>query len=273
MDFRSHLARSFDFRSATNLTLAGLVLAALGVAVVRWLNGAAGEVFLAPVFVFVIWALLREIDPDHPWVALATGAVAGVWVLADRPVLSALAAGGLVVAARIITSTTGRRPLPIDLIAVTVLGIGIAFTVEGWLAGFAIAVAVYIDDRMRAEKRLGALAAAVITAVGATLVATATRAFPDGPPDIVEYLALLSGVIAVILLVRDPAPPISQVDARHAAFIDKARLHISRSVVGVAAFLMVLTMGSAAEDAIVIVVALAVVIVTNEIELLRRRDR
>jgi hypothetical protein len=36
---------------------------------------------------------------------------------------------------------------------------------------------------------------------------------------------------------------------------------------------MVLTMGSAAEDAIVIVVALAVVIVTNEIELLRRRDR
>jgi hypothetical protein len=80
-------------------------------------------------------------------------------------------------------------------------------------------------------------------------------------------------MIAVILLVRDPAPPISQVDARHAAFIDKARLHISRSVAGVAGFLMVLTMGSAAEDAIVIVVALAVVIVTNEIELLRRRDR
>lgn len=273
MAFKSHLFRSLDLRRPSNVSMVAIVVTSGVVALVLWLGDGSGQVFLAPVFAFLVWALTREVDPDHDWTALVGALLASVWVLSGGSVVSGLAVAGLLTAARIMTSTTGRRPLRTDLAWVTVFGVAIGFTVEGWAAGFGIAVALYLDERFRDEHRLEATVAAAVTALGTTIVATAAGAFPDRLPHVIQYLAIAAGVISLVLLVRDPATPISVVDARYAAFLDKARLHVSRSVVGVLVFLITILIGSEARGTVVLIAALALAVVSNEIELLRRRGQ
>lgn len=270
MDFRSHLVRPIDVRSPSNLTIAILTLITGGVAVVRWLGSEPAGIVFAPIYVFLIWALIREIDPDHNWSALVGAALTAAWALTGSTLAPALAIVGLMVAARIVTSTTGRRPLPLDLVAVSVLGIAIGFTVEGWAAGFGIALAIYLDDRFGKESRLMAVGAAAVTAIGTTVVASLTSAFPERLPNIDQVMAIAAGLAALLLLIREPAHPITQVDARHAAFIDRARLHSCRTMVGILVFLMTVLTGVDAEGMLIVVLALVLTIVSNEIELLRR---
>jgi hypothetical protein len=273
MDFKSHLGRPPDFRSPAFLIMVAAVALAAGLALLRWLGGEPATVFLAPVFTFLIWALMREIDPDHPWAAILAGTLSAGWVLVGGEVLSGWAVAGLMMSTRIVTSTTGRRPLGSDLAIVAVFGIAIAFTVEGWLAGFSIALAFYIDDRFRRENRMAAIAAATLTAIGATIVATLNSAFPEQFPDVIQYLAVTAGILGLVLLIREPATPISQVDARHAAFIEQDRLHVSRTLAGVVVFLMTLFAGPEGLAAVVLIIAIALAVVSNEVELLRRRAR
>lgn len=261
-----------DFRSPSNVVFMLLFLVAAGTAVVMWMNGEPGGVILAPIYTFLIWVLIREIDPDHNWTALVGAGLTAVWALTGGTVLSGFALAGLAFAARIVTSTTGRRPLSLDLAVVTILGIGIGFTVEGWAAGFGIAVAIYLDDRFSDETRPVAVGFSAATAIGTTVVATLTSAFPERLPDFDQVMAIAAGSAALVLLVRDPAAPITQVDARHAAFIDQARLHTSRTLVGILTFLMAVLTGAAAEGSVVVIAALVLVVFSNEIELLRRRD-
>lgn len=270
MPFRTHLGRSLDFSYLSNVALVGLVGVTAGVGLFLWLNGSPVEVFWAPLDLYIMWVLIREVDPDHNWTALVAAAGAGAWSLALQPRASALAIGGLALAARITTSTTGRRPLPTDLLVVSAIGIAISFTIEGFIAGFAIAVGIYLDDRLHGESRGMQVAAAAITAVGAATVATAARAFPQTLPEIVPYMAAATGVAALLLVLRDPALPISQVDARHAAFIREDRLHASRALVGLAVFSMTLLVGL---EAVVLAPALGgllLVLISNEVERVRR---
>lgn len=264
-----------DVRSPSNVVLGVLVLITGGIAAFLWLNDrfdASVEILLSPVQVFVIWALVREIDPDHHWTALAGATLTAVWALTGGTVASALAIAGLMLAARIVTSTTGRRPLPVDLAFVSGFGIAIGFSVEGWVAGFGIALAIYRDERFAAENRPMAIGASAATAIGTTIVATLANAFPERLPDIDQGMAIAAGLAALALIAREPAAPISQVDARHAAFIYKPRLYVSRAIVGILAFLMALLTGADAIGMIVVVAAMVLVFVSNEIELLRRPD-
>jgi hypothetical protein len=270
MDFRTHLGRPFDFRRWSNLVLSGLVVVTTIAAAVLWLNGEPATIALTPVYAFLVWALLREIDPDHDWTALLAAAVTAIWGLSGGPITSALALAGLMVAARIITSTTGRRPLLTDLAAVAVFGIVIGFSLEGWAAGFGIALAIYLDDRLSGGNRLPAIGASALTAIGTTVVANLTGAFPERLPSIIPGVAAAAGVAALLILVREPAEPISQVDARHAAFMDRARLHMSRSVVAILVFLVAVLGGLRSEGLVMIIVALGLAVVANEIELIRR---
>ena len=48
---------------------------------------------------------------------------------------------GFMIAARIVTNTTGRRPLLTDYMLVGVLATVLSGSVVGWVAGFSIAVA------------------------------------------------------------------------------------------------------------------------------------
>ncbi|MFP4554934.1 MAG: hypothetical protein ACLFRT_13895 [Actinomycetota bacterium] len=275
MDFRSHLARPMDFRSPSNAILGILTLITAGIAVYLWTSDRfeeSADILLAPVHVFVIWALAREIDPDHNWTALAAATATAVWALTGGPVASALGLAGLMFAARIVTSTTGRRPLPVDLAFASAFGIAIGFSVEGWVAGFGIALAIYRDDRFAEESRPMAVGASAVTAIGTTIVATLANAFPERLPDIDQGMVLAAGLAALALIAREPAAPISQVDARHAAFIYKPRLYVSRAIVGILAFLMTLLTGADAIGMTVVVAAMVLVFVSNEIELLRRPD-
>lgn len=270
MPFRTHLGRSLDFSYRSNVTLVGMAGLAAGIALVLWLNGSPVEVFWAPVDLYIMWVLMREVDPDHNWTALVAAAGAGAWTLALQPRAAALAIGGLAIAARIVTSTTGRRPLPTDLAVVAAIGIAISFTIEGFIAGFAIAVAIYLDDRLAEDSRGLQVGSAAVTAIGAAVVATAAGTFPQTLPEIVPYMAIGAGVAALLLVLRDPAPPISQVDARYAAFIREDRLHSSRSLVGLAVFAMALLVGA---DAIALAPALfglLLVLISNEVERIRR---
>lgn len=255
------------------MVVAIIVVLAAAAAVVIWLSGASASVLLAPVYVFLVWALLREIDPDHQLSAVVGAVLAGAWVLLGMPLPTVWAVGGLIVAARIATSTTGRRLLPIDLAVASVFGIAIGFTVEGWAAGFGIALALYLDDRFRGENRLPAIAASAITAIGTTAVATVAGAFPDTVPDVVQYLAIIAGVAALSLLIREPAMPTSRVDARHAAFIDPARMHASRSAIGILVFLMSVLTGADSEGLVLVIAALWLAVLSNEIEVIRRRGQ
>lgn len=260
-----------DVRNRSNLIVMAAVLVTAGIAVVLWLNGEPGRVVLAPVYVFIVWALFREIDPDHEWSALVAAAFTAVWALVGWPLSSGFAMAGLLLAGRILTSTTGRRPLPVDLSVAAAFGIVIGYTVEGWAAGFGIALAIYLDDRFSKERRLMAVGFAVATAIGTTVVASLAGAFPETAPDINRLMAIVAGVVGLALIARDPAAPISQVDARHAAFIDGVRLHASRSMIGVLVFLMTVLTGGDAEGMVVVIVALGIAVVSNEIELIRRR--
>ena len=254
------------------MVLGVLTLTAAGVAAVLWWRGEPVEILLSPVHAFVMWGLVREIDPDHNWTALAAATLTAVWVLTGGAAVSALAMAGLMLAARIVTSTTGRRLLPVDLAFVTAFGIAIGFSVEGWAAGFGIALAIYRDDRFAGESRPMAIGASAATAIGTTIVATLANAFPERLPDIDQGMAVAAGLVALALILREPAAPISQVDARHAAFIDKARLYVARAIVGILAFLMTLLTGADAIGMVVVVAAMALVFVSNEIELIRRPD-
>lgn len=260
-----------DFKLISNLVLAGLCLVTGGIAALLWLGGEPAVVMFSPVYAFLIWALVREIDPDHHWSALAAAVFTATWALLGQPITSGFAIAGLMVVARIVTSTTGRRPLLIDLAGVTIFGIVIGYGSAGWTVGFGMAIALYLDNRLSGDNNLAATAAAAITAIGTTVVATAANSFPERLPDIVEWVTIATGLAALILIARDPAPPISQVDARHAAFIDGTRLHISRSLVACLVFVMSIVLGQESTGLLVVIVAMGLVVISNEVELLRRR--
>lgn len=270
MPIRSHIGRPLDPGLRSNQILIAIVLLTGAISVALWLNGEpAGIIFFAPAQAFVIWALAREIDTDHDWTALVAAAAAGAWVLAGRPYLSVLAVGVLMLAARLVTESTGRRPLVIDLVAVA-LGAFVGFTVAGWVAGFGLAIALYLDDRFAPEGRRLQIGVSALTAIGTTIVATVTGAFPETLPELNPYIAVSAGILALLLVARDPADPITQVDARHKAFISKQRLHVSRSLTGVLVFGMSLLVGDEAEGLVPLLVALLLVVVSNEVERRRR---
>jgi zinc transporter ZupT len=156
--------------------------------------------------------------------------------------------------------------------AVSVIGVAIGFTVAGWVAGFGVALALYLDDRFAPASRGIQLGAAAVTAIGATVVAAAAGAFPETMPAIVPYVTVAAGLLALGLVVREPSPPTSRVDARYAAPLDQTRLHVSRTTIGVLVFLMTTFLGAETEQLLPILGALLLVVISNELEP-KPRDR
>ncbi len=129
------------------------------------------------------WAITREIDPDRESTAIVAGIGAGAWPLLEQPTHLIFMLGALGVA-RIVVATTGRRPKRQDLVAVSIGAVALSFTQLGFIAGFAVAVAVYIDNHYSDEPIRDALWASVAIAVGSGLVASATGAFSGEPTDL-----------------------------------------------------------------------------------------
>jgi len=270
MQFRSHIGRDIDIRYLPNALMIVIASLAGAIAVIAWLSGGPAEsIFFAPAYAFVTWSLLREIDPDHDWTALASAALAAGWVLVGAPRASVLALGVLILVGRLTTESTGRRPLVTDLVALLLAALA-AYTVEGWIAAFGLAIALYLDFRFAERAHPIQIWVSAGVAVGATVMATLVGAFPDTVPQIHPIVAMSAGALALVLVIREPAEPISQVDAHHKGFLSRERLHAARSLVGVLVFAMSLTSGEAAHGLIPDIAGLLIVAVANEVETVRR---
>lgn len=271
MALRTHLGRHMDLSLLSNRLIIGLTaISGVAAAVLWWLSNDGPGVLWTPVHVFVTWALIRELDPDHPATAIIGALAAGFWVLAGFEIVGALAVGGLAVAARLVSNTTGRRPLLSDLIVVGVGAAAISFTAVGWVAGFGLAIAIYVDDRMTDEQTAHAPVIAALAALGASGVATLSRVFPQQVPDIRPIFVVAIGVLSLIAVVREPEQPTTLVDSRLKTVLDRPRLHASRSLVAVLTFAMAVLSGPDAVVTSVLALSLALVLVSNEAERLRR---
>jgi hypothetical protein len=220
--------------------------------------GAAGYTFLA-------WALARELDPDHQAPAIALAVLAGVWALLGYGTVL-LPFGGLLMAARIVVETTGRRPLPTDLAVLAVIATAISFTPLGWVMGFGLAVALYVDDRMSGQPTRAGLLSALAAAIGSTVMASLTDAFPRSLPITRPFLIAALGVLALITVIREPLDPVSFVDSRSKAFIRRDRLHAGRALAAVLLFVGALLLGEAAPDVLPMALVVAVAMASSEIE-------
>jgi hypothetical protein len=168
----THLGRSLPLTHVTHRWLAGLAAA---MAALAWAfpegRSPAGAAVQSAMTVFLVWALVRELAPDHPVPALGLAAVAGaVSILTGATAPAALA--GLMLASRIVVRTTGAAPLLTDIVAVGVFVGVFARTPMAWGAGLAVAAAVAVNTNLPvpAPARHVWLAGAVAVAVTVTAV-------------------------------------------------------------------------------------------------------
>ena len=209
----------------------GLAVATAVVSLVAVLNGSAADTLLAPVYLLVMWALVRELDPDHETSAILTGVATAVWVLAGLDTEAWLGAGALVIAARLVSNSTGRRPLRTDLVAIGIGAVAISSTIAGWIGALGIAIAIYINDRLDSEQDSINAIAAALTALGASLVAVARGVFTGTNIDPEPQVVIAVGILALIAVVREPETPHSLVDARRKTPLEPRRLYNTRVLV------------------------------------------
>jgi len=274
MAFRSHLTRPLEPRAPSNVAISALTLIAAAAGGVIALI--ADRTLLLPILAagatFLSWALGRELDPDHETTGLLAAIPAGVLVLLGFDI-SILVTVTALMSARLLVESTGRRPLPTDLAGMVVLASAVSFTSLGWVFGFGLAIAIYLDDRMAEEQSNRAVVAAIGAAVGASLVATLTDAFPRALPEIRPPLTLALGLLALFAVLREPLDPISLVDSRKKTPLRRDRLHVARTMVGLIAFFGSLLGGRAVSAEVTVALTLAMALGSEEVERLRRRRR
>ncbi len=266
--------RPIDLTSGWNRAILALtfVAGAIGLALTIWLDR---DLFLAVAAggsTFLSWALARELDPDRQLSAIVAAVAGGVLALAGMPT-ALLPYAALLMSARLIAETTGRRPLPTDIGAMVILATVISFTPLGWVMGFGLAIAIYVDDRMADVHSRRALLGAIAGAVGASAVITLTDALPESLPVIRPLLAAIIGILTLTAWVREPVEPVSFVDSRNKRFLRKDRLHAARATAGLLIFVGGLVSGEAAGAVVAMAVVLGIALVSSEIERFGRRRR
>lgn len=267
---RTHLGRRLDLSLSSNRLIIGLTALAGIAGLLLWMTGDSPKAWLAPVHTFLMWALVRELDPDRHWTALIAAGVAGGWVLAGLEIIGALALGGFLLAGRLVLNPVGLRPLNTDLVAMAIAAGVVSFTAVGWVAGSGIAVAIYIDERLSDRPRRAALLAAIGAALGASAVATISEALPETLPSIRPLLVVVMGLLALLAVIRDPLPVLSTVDSSDLRSMERERLHGSRTLIGVLLFVAALLVGPSVTGLGPIMIAFALVLASEEVKRIRR---
>jgi hypothetical protein len=269
--FRSHVLRPLDPSDPWNRAVLALTAVA-GVAGAYLAFAADREPFLAVEaagYTFLAWALTRELDPDRQVSAVILAVLAGAWAILGYGIVL-LPFAGLLAAARLVVETTGRRPLPTDLAVLAVVATAISITRLGWVVGFGLAVAIYVDDRMSGEQNRAALLAALGAAVGSTVVASLSGAFPRSLLIVRPLLIAALGALALIAVLREPLDPVSFVDSRSKAFLRKDRLQAGRALCAIILFFGAVVSGESAPDVLPMALVVAFSLASSEIERTRR---
>ena len=269
--FRSHIGRGVDLTLLSNRTIVALTAVALiaGLVLVFANDASVWLPVIAAGTTYLVWALARELDPDRNLTAVVAAVLSTVWVLAGYDV-ALLALGGMILVGRLLVETTGRRPLLTDLAVVAVVATVIAFTPAGWVTGFGLAVAIFVDDRMATEHNSRTIVVAVVAALGASVVATLADAIPQGIPEVRPGLAIPLGLLALITVAREPPQPTSQVDSRRKTFLKPGRLHAARIAIALILFGAALVSGDDGTALIPATIALALSLASSEAERVRR---
>ncbi|HSK07679.1 MAG TPA: hypothetical protein VK990_09185 [Acidimicrobiia bacterium] len=271
MRFRSHLMRPLDLSDTWNRSI--VFLTAVAGAAGAYLTIFQGRDILlaleASGSTFLAWALCRELDPDRQAPAVAVAVLGGGWALFGMET-AILPFAALLVVARILVETTGRRPLPVDLFAVALGASVVSLTPLGWVMGFGVAVAIYVDERMAEESNRLALLAALAAAVGSSVVTNLSDAFPGTMPTFRPLLISSMGLLALVAVLREPVDPVSFVDSRNKRFLRRDRLHAGRAAAGVLVFLGAIVSGETALAVVPMGLVVATALVSTELE---RRQR
>lgn len=268
--FRTHIGRPVDLRLGSNRLMVGLTVVMAIAGAVLWLTEGPSNSWVAPAHTFVFWALVRELDPDRHWTALVAGAVAGTWLLLGLDTTNLFAIGGLLLAGRLVLNPVGLRPLVSDLVAMALAATVVSFSPAGWVAGSGIAVAIYVDARFAGETHRAPMLAAMAAALGASVVATLTDALPQSIPNIDPLIVSALGLMALIIVVRDPLPVLSPVDHNEEKLMETGRLHATRVLLVVLVFIAAVLAGDAATALVPVVITFALVLASEELKRIRR---
>lgn len=270
MQFRSHVLRPIDPESPWNRAVLAVTFVA-GIIGAYLTLAEDAETFLAIEAggtAFLSWALARELDPDRQVPAVVLSVMGGAWALLG-PATAILPFTALLMAARLVVGTTGRRPLGTDLAGLAVVATVVSFTPLGWVMGFGLAVAIYVDDRMADAPNRAALLASPAAAVGSSVVASLSGAFrtmPTVDPVVVGAL----GVLALIAVLREPLEPVSFVDSRTKKFIRRDRLQAGRVLAAILVFFGAVVSGANAPAVVPMTLVVATALASSEMERLQR---
>ena len=271
VNLRSHILRPFDLADPWNRGV--LALSALAGVVGAYLTISQDREPLLAVqaggTALLSWALCRELDPDRQVPAIALTLFGGGWALLGNET-AILPFAGLLLVARLLVESTGRRPLPTDLAVVAVIASVISFTPLGWVMGFGLAVAIYVDDRMSEESNPAALIAAMAAAAGSSVVASLTDAFPRAMPSFRPIFIASLGLIAVITALREPVDPVSFVDSRNKRFLRRDRVHAGRVTAGILVFIGSVVAGDSAPAVVPMALVIVTALASTEVERLQR---
>ncbi len=269
--FRSHIMRALDPANPWNraILILSVVAGAMGALLTLVFDRDLILAIQAGGATFLSWALVRELDPDRQVSAIAAAVCGGAWALVGMPT-ALLPFAGLLMISRLLVETTGRRPLRTDLAALAILATAISYTQVGWVMGFGLAIAIYVDDRMSDEHNRAALLAALAAAVGASAVVTLAGALPESLPTIRPFLASATCILALFSAVREPVQPVTFVDSRNKRLLTRDRLHAGRVAAGVLIFVGALVSGDGAGAVVPMAFALAIALASTEVERFRR---
>jgi len=171
----SALARPVEPKYPTNLAVVILLpLIAVGLFVWSLIGGAelsaalpAG--LLGALTAFLVWAMGREMDPDHNATAFLAMALA-VWAMVLGYGFDLLTLGALMFAVRLVNRTVGPPAKIGDIITLVLLNLGAVFVEGAWWMPFISVIALVIDEAFERSNLTQRLAIPTLLALGIVAV-------------------------------------------------------------------------------------------------------